>query len=185
MKASPFLLLFVGISAYGSIDFTPATSERFLSGLKFQQLIFHQDGRPITYEQPRGWKFSGDASRITFTPTDIAQAQAEIEQSPLKAPQNFDEPTMKLLQEQVMGALPAANHAVTVVSAEKNPVMINRQETIEVTVSYQIAGVEFQRSVLFLNLADTQVRFRVTSRKQDFEKVHKAFLGSIYSWQWQ
>jgi len=183
--ASPLLLMLGAISLHAAIDFTPGTGERVLAGIKFQQLIFQQDGRKISYEQPRGWKYTGDSLRIAFTPPNVPQAQAEIDQSPLPAPQNFDEATMKKLQENVLAAVPPDSQNVTLVSVEKNPLMINQRETFEVIITYQTSGTEFERSVLFLNLPDTQLRFRVTARKQDFEKVHKAFRGSIYSWQWQ
>lgn len=171
-------------SAGAAIDLTPVPAERVLDGIKFQQLIFQDNGRKIAYEQPRGWKFTASKGSIAFTPPDVTQAEAAIEQSVLEKPQNFDEPTMKLLQEQVLASLPASSEQPAVVGTEKNPVMINRHETFEVTVAYKIGGVDFERSVLFLNLPDAQVRFRVSARKQDFEKIHKAFRGSVYSWQW-
>jgi hypothetical protein len=182
---SPLLLSLVAVSANASIDFTPTLGKRVLDGITFQQLIFHQDGHKITYEQPSGWKFAADSQRILFTPANTTQAQAEIEQSPLEAPQKFDEATVKRIQEEVLVAIPSNCLNVALVSAEKNPLMVNRLETFEIVVSYQISGVEFERSILFLNLPDTQLRFRVTARKLDFEKIHKAFRGSIYSWQWQ
>jgi hypothetical protein len=186
MKASPLFLVLLtcAASAPGSIDFSPVTGERVLDGIKFQQLIFRENGNRITYEQPRGWSYSGNGASIVFTPPGATQAQATIEQSPLRQTQNFDEATMKSLQEQVLTLVSANNQNAELVSAEKNPIMVNRNETFEVTVSYQSAGTEYQRSVLFLNLPDTQLRFRVTARKQDFEKLHKAFRGSICSWQW-
>jgi hypothetical protein len=118
-----------------------------------------------------------------FTPPNITQAEGVIDQSRLEKPENFDEATMKSLQDQVLASVANAQ-SVTLVSAEKNPLLINRHETFEVTIAYQIGGVEFERSVLFLNLPDTQLRFRVTANKRDFEKVHQAFRGSIFSWQW-
>ena len=50
--------------------------------------------------------YSGSANRIKFTPPEISQAQAEIEQSPLPEPQNFDEPHMKALKEQFLATVP-------------------------------------------------------------------------------
>lgn len=184
--ASPLLagLTVLCGSALGSIDFAATTSERVLAGIKFPQLVFQENGRKITYEQPRGWSYSGTSASITFIPSEIPQAQATIEQSPLREPQAFNEPMMKALQEQVLTSLPPNSQNATLVSVEKNPLMVNRHETFEVIVTYQNSGSEFERSVLFLNLPDTQLRFRVTTRKQDFEKIHKAFRGSICSWQW-
>ncbi|MEY2539077.1 MAG: hypothetical protein QOG67_2817 [Verrucomicrobiota bacterium] len=177
------LLAAVTATCYGSIDFTPTTAERVLDGIKFQQLIFHENGRKISYEQPRAWRYAASASQIVFTPPNITQAEGVIDQSRLEKPENFDEATMKSLQDQVLASVANAQ-SVTLVSAEKNPLLINRHETFEVTIAYQIGGVEFERSVLFLNLPDTQLRFRVTANKRDFEKVHQAFRGSIFSWQW-
>jgi hypothetical protein len=183
--ASPLLLIAVlANSCFGAIDFNPASGERVLDGVKFQQLIFQQGGRKITYEQPRGWKYIGDSSRIAFTPPQVSQAEACIEQSLLSTPANFDEPTIKALQEKVLVSVPAGSQKIELVSAEKNPLIVNQHETFEVIVSYENAGLAFSRSVLFLNLPDTQLRFCVTARKADFEKIHKAFRGSIFSWQW-
>jgi hypothetical protein len=178
------LLALLATNARASIDFTPTTGERILDGIKFKQLIFHDNGRKITYEQPRNWKYSGGASQIVLTPSDVSQAEAVIEQSRLEKPQNFDNASLQSLQEQVLSSVPASAQNVTLISSEKNPLVINRHETLEITIAYQISGLEFQRSVLFLNLPDTQLRFRVSARTQDFEKIHNAFRGSIFSWQW-
>jgi hypothetical protein len=117
----PLLFVAVAFTAKASIDFTPATGERTLEGIKFPELYFHEKGRKISYEQPRGWTYSGDSSRIRFTPPNMPQAFGEIAQAPLTAPQNFDEPTVKLLQDQVLHSLPGDSHEAVVVRAEKNP----------------------------------------------------------------
>jgi hypothetical protein len=186
MKIAPLLLILALTgSARAAVDFTPVTGERVLDGIKFKQLVFQQGARKITYEQPQGWSYSGSSSRITFTPPQISQAEACIEQSPLPAPANFDEPTIKLLQERVLALVPPNSVNVNIVSTEKNPLLVNQHETLEITVSYENAGLAYTRSVLFLNLPDTQLRFCVSARKTDFDKVHKAFRGSIFSWQWK
>lgn len=188
MKASPILLLAVALfsaSVRGSIDFNAGTGERVLDGVKFPQLIFKEGDKKITYEQPRGWSYSGNGASITFTPQDAIQAQATIEQSPLRQAQPLDEATVKSLQEQVLTEAGVSGQNPTLIEAEKNPVMVNRNETFEVIVSYQSAGTDYQRAVLFLNLPDTQLRFRITARKQDFEKLHRQFRASICSWQWE
>lgn len=171
-------------SAHAGIDFRISFGETKLDGLIFKHLIFHENGKKIIYEQPAGWNYTGDASRIRLTPPNLSQAQADIEQSPLRAPQNFDEATIKSLQEKTLASVPAGSQKPKLLSEEKNPVLVNGHETYEITVGYQFSGQEFQRSILYLNLPDTQLRFRVTARKDDFEKVHKTFRGSIFSWQW-
>ena len=62
--------------------------------------------------------------------------------------------------------------------------VLNQNHTYEVIVSYQAFGQEFMMAVIYMNLPDTQVRFRSVARKDDFEKVHTAFRRSLFSWQW-
>jgi hypothetical protein len=174
----------IALSARGAIDFTPTVGERILEGIRFPELYFHEDGRKISYEQPRGWSYTGDATYIKFVPPDVRQAFAEISQTPLSKPQNFDEDTMKLLQTKALTLLSRDAGDVVVMSAEKNPLMINAHETFEVIVAFQLYGEQYRQSVLFMNLPDTQLAFRVLSPKADFEKLHRDFRGSLCSLQW-
>ncbi|PYJ87615.1 MAG: hypothetical protein DME70_06215 [Verrucomicrobia bacterium] len=56
--------------------------------------------------------------------------------------------------------------------------------TYEVTASYQIYGEAYVRSVLFANLAETQLRFKLSALKKDFDVLHRQFRASLISWQW-
>jgi hypothetical protein len=179
----PVVLCLLAPAGQGSIDFTPHVAEQTLAGIVFKQLIFHEKDKKIAYEQPRGWSYSADGARLRMTPPDVGQAQGEIDQSSLPKPQNFDEETVKALQQRVVGSVANAQK-MRVTGEQRNPVIINGHETYEVTVEYELYGQQFTSSVIFMNLPDTQIRFRVSARKQDFEKVHKAFRGSLYSWQW-
>lgn len=170
--------------AGGTIDFTPTRGERVLEGLIFPQILFHQDGRIISYEQPRGWTYTGDASQLKLTPPKISQAQASIEQGALPAPQSFDEAMTKQLQQIVLASLPSGAQNMQIVAEERNPVRISQQETYEVTASYNYFGQDYQVSVLFANLDTTQLRFRLVARKVDFDTLHRAFRGSLFSLHW-
>jgi hypothetical protein len=180
------LVLITGpaLRAGAAIDFTPITGERVLEGVVFKQLIFHENGRAITYEQPRGWTYSGDTNHIRFTLPDIGQAQAEMAQSPLLEPQTLTGAAVKLLQSQVLASVPPGSQGATVISEEQNPITINRQQTYAVIVGYTLSGQEYRLSVIFLNLPSTRVQFRVIARKQDFEKVDRLFRASLFSLQW-
>lgn len=187
MKAKLLLLFLLGPPlwcAFAEIDFTPTAGERTFAGIKFPELYFHEKDRRISYEQPRGWKYSGDSSRIRFTPPDVPQAFGEISQTPLPALQNFDELTMKRLQDQLLASLPPDSRNVAILSTEKNPLVIDARETFEVTVSYELYSERYHQSVLFMNLPDTQLSFRFLARKPDFEKLHRAFRESLGSLQW-
>ena len=167
-----------------TIDFTPTTGERVLEGIVFPQLIFHEDGRAITYEQPRGWKYSGEAARVRFTPPDFGQARAEIGQVALPQPQSFDDAVKKNLQAQVLASVPSGSQNAVLIAQELNPLTIHGQPTYGVTVGYTLAGEEYRLSVIFLNLEKTQLRFRLTARKKDLDQVNRLFRGSLFSLQW-
>jgi hypothetical protein len=185
MKLLALLLSFVLTSVLsGAVDLTPTETSREQDGIVFSGLVFHQDGRKITYEPPTGWQYAGAGNQIKFTPPNLAQAQATIEFSPLPAPQNFDDATVKTLQDQAVRSVPNGSLNVAIAAEEKNGWAPNDHQSYEVTVSYEAYGHAFVASTLFLNLPDTQLRFRVVANKADFEKVHKLFRGSLYSWQW-
>ena len=180
-------LLLFGINTCrvcAAIDFTPTTGERVLEGVVFKQLIFHEDGRRISYEQPHGWIYSGDASRIRFTAPGFPQAQAEIQQGPTPKDPNFDEVAIKALQQEVLASVPKGAQSVVTLGDERSPITINGRPTYGVTVAYNLFGQDFGLSVLFVNLPNAQLRFRVIARKEDFPKVHTLFRGSLVSLQW-
>lgn len=172
-------------SALGGIDFTPTPGERSQEGIVFKQLIFHQDGHAITYEQPRGWTVTGDTSGMRLTPPNVSQAQVTVQQSPLSVPQVFDEPTTTQLKQSVLTSAPNGSINVALVAEEQSPVKIHQQPTYAVTISYGYFGQDYESCVLFANLGDTQVRFRTVARKADFEQVHRQFRGSLFSLSWQ
>lgn len=186
MRFYPAIIFLALLStARAGFDFTPISSERTLEGMVFNQLLFHQDGRTISYEQPRGWTVTGDSGSLKLTPPNVSQAQATMEQTPLPAPQLLDDATSAKLAAQVLASVPAESKNVTLVAEEKNPLRINQQETYAVSVSYNFYGQDYGLSVLFANLSDTQLRFRVVARKADFEAVNRAFRASLFTLAWQ
>jgi len=183
--AALFLATGLVAVARAGIDFTPTGSERVLEGIVFKQVLFHQGGHEIAYEPPRGWTYTGGAAQLKLTPPNVSQAQATMEQSPLAAPQILDEPTAKQLQQAGLASVPSGAQNVALVSEEKNPLRINRQETYEVVIGYNFFGQDYQLSVLYANLPDTQIRFRTVARKADFEKVHREFRASLFTLSWR
>ena len=182
------LALFCAVAslAHAGIQFNPRVIETTTPmGFKAQYLTFSENGRSITYEPPTGWTPGGGGAAIKFTPPNLTQAVAEIDQAPLAAPQNFDEETKKALRDKTLAAVPRDSQNLAVVSEELNPVVLNHNHSYEVIISYQAFGQDFMMAVIYMNMPDTQVRFRSVARKDDFETVHTAFRRSLFSWQWQ
>ena len=170
--------------AASPIDFTPTEGQRQLEGMIFPLVMFHQDNHLITYEPPRGWTYTGDPAHVVLTPPKVSQARASMEQVSLPSPQTFDEATVEQLRQVVLGSLPPDAQNVQFVAAENNPVRIDQQDSYEITASYSYFGQPYQVSVIFANLGELQVRFRIVARKEDFEDLHRAFRGSLFSLHW-
>ena len=169
--------------AKAELQLTPRISEYELDGVKFKQLSFsNETGKEITYAPPGGWDYSGSATKLTLRP---GKPQAEATISKISVPQEavFDEPGMKKLADEVVLSVPRGSTNVTIVSQEKNPLLINRRETFLVTISYSFFGANYKRSVLFLNREKEQLRFDIVSLEKDFADLQKDFLGSQYTWQ--
>ena len=171
--------------ATAAIVFSTQEQEQLLEGVKLKQLLFKDGKKTICYQPPRGWTVFGGSAGIRLVPRDLAQAHAQIDQSPLSEPQNFDPEVISALQRTTLASVPPESQKVALVSEEINPLLVNGHQTYAATVSYEAYGQEFITSVLYLNLPDSQVRFRTTACKRDFAKVHGAFRSSIFSWQWK
>jgi len=171
--------------AAGPIDFTPTSGQRVLENVVFPQLIFHQDGHAITYEQPHNWTVTGSAAQLKLTPPNISQAQATIEQVALATAQAFDEVTAAALRQVVLGSIPGDAQNAKIVLEEQNPVAVNQQPSYAVTANYSYFGQDYAVSVLFANLGQVQIRAKLVARKADFDALHRAFRGSLYSLHWE
>ncbi len=85
----------------------------------------------------------------------------------------------------MLASVPNEAQNAVLVGEENNSLRINQKETYAVTVSYSFYGQDYVLSVLFANLADTQLRFRTVARKGDFEQVQRTFRAGLFTLHWQ
>src|SRR4051812_7316547 len=168
------------------LDLTPTPTEYVAEGIIFQRLTFKQaNNTSLSYQPPRGWTCRGGADRLQLTPAQVTRAEALIQALPLASAQSLDEKSEAFLREQFLNTLPPGSQLVKLLNEEQNPVVLDNKLSYAVTASYQVIGETFVRSTLFINLADTQLRFTLNARQSDFEKLNRAFRQSLYSWQWR
>jgi hypothetical protein len=177
-------LMSAGATAHAIVDLTPTPEEYKAQGLTYQQLIFKDDQQKVSYDLPHGWSYRFDSGRILLIPTDTAFAEASVEAAPLPKPQPFDRATMERLSQQVLTTLPPSSDAITIIKSEQNPVLLNSNPSYEIVVSYKTMGSVFQRSVLFINVPGTQLIFKLSARKSDFDRLYSLFRASVLTWQW-
>lgn len=170
-------------SARAELLLSPRISEYVLDGVKLSQLAFSDGDITVTYQAPRGWEYSGNATQLTLRPPNKAQAEATITKIPLPKPGTFDEVSLKQLVSEATASVPKGSENISVVAEERNPLMIQRKETFLITLSYTLYGQKYSRSILFLNRGKEQIRSQLTCRETDFKELHRAFLASQYTWQ--
>src|ERR1700694_5356370 len=185
----PFLtLILIGAlfvaSARADLQLTPKASESWVDGAKIKFLAFSDgSGKEVTYGPPAGWEYSGSTAKLTLHPPGKPQAEGTIARIDLSRPAIFDQETMKKLTAEALASVPGGSTNVTLVSQEKNPFLIARKETFLVIVSYTFYGEDYQRSMMFLNRGNEQMRFQFVSRTIDFKNLQAAFQGSQCTWQ--
>jgi hypothetical protein len=170
-------------SARADLQLTPKISETWADGAKIKFLAFSDgSGKDVTYGPPTAWEYSGSSTRFTLRPPNKPQAEGTIARINLSQPAVFDDETMKKLTAEVLASVPGGSTNVTLVSQQKNPLLIARKETFLVIISYTFYGENYQRSMMFLNRGNEQVRFQFVSRAADFKPLQAAFQRSHFTW---
>jgi hypothetical protein len=177
-----FVVMMVG-SARADLQLTPIVVEYNLDGVKLKELAFYDGEAKILYQPPRGWEYFGAANQLTLRPPKKSQAEATITKIALPESGGLDDENLKKLVSEALALLPKDSVNATVVSQEKNHLLINRKETFLLNLSYTLSGQPFYRSILFVNRGREQLRCQLTCREADFKELNKAFLSSQYSWQ--
>lgn len=177
-----FFLVVHSLNAGNTIGFSADVTEFTSEGIVYRRLTFKDDQRTVSYHPPSGWAASLNGNTLRLEPAGKNFAEAQIESVALDQPQSFDEATVSSLSDNVLAALPPGSQQVTVIKEEQNPAF-NNNPAFEFIVSYKVLGETFQRSVLFVNTPATQLVFKFTARKSDFEPLYRAFRSSVFTWE--
>lgn len=172
---------FVAIT-HAELQLTPKVSEYKGDGATFKHFEFSDNGKTVTYQSPHGWEYSGSPAQLTLRPPGKSLAEATITRIPLSQPGSFDEESLKKLVSDAVAQIPKGSENVSVVSQEKNRLMIQGKETFLITLNYTFYGQKYGRSILLLNRGNERIRSQLTCREGDFKELHRAFLASQYTW---
>ena len=182
VRISAVLLCTAGL-AYADLDLTPRLQTYELEGVQMRQLVFNDGEQQVTYSPPRNWEYSGGGNRFVLRPKTETAAEAEITTTKTQSPASFNQASVKRLTDEVLSSVPENATNVELVSQQVNPLLIDRKETLLVIIRYNYYSQSYQRSVMFLNRKNEQIRFQLTSYRDSFEKLQKSFESSHYSWQ--
>ena len=167
-----------------ALDLTPTPVEYTNEGITFRQLVFQDGDRRISYEPPQNWSHRGSAESLHLSPPNNSRGQAVIETSSLPGPAGpFDAAAVALLKQEFLNSIPATAQSVEVTSETPDALPITGARTYEFTASYQALGETYLRSTIFVNLPNVRLICRFSAPKAEFEKLYRAFRGSLLSWQ--
>jgi hypothetical protein len=177
------LLTAVLTTARAAIELPPTPHESTCEGFTHKELHFKDGKRQAVYQLPGGWTFRPREGGVKLVPPDPF-ADAIILAGSQPGSQPLDEKAIEEAKQEFLRTIPPGSQLVTIVSEQRNPVLLDNKPSYEVVASYQLLGEHFVRSALFTKSLDTHVTFRLTARKSDFEKLHQTFRSSILSWHW-
>lgn len=178
------LLLSGSIAAHAALDLAAAVSEYEAGGFQHRQLTFRDGETRVEYELPDGWEFRSESQKVNLTPPNKKFAEGVIEARPLDKPQPLDEAAAKTREEAFLAAVPPASQFVKIEEEGAGAFILRDSPSVQITASYQLMGEKFQRVAVFVNLPDTQLVFRLTARKDDFDELWQQFRRSVNSWHW-
>ena len=184
MKRGLFALgLLLPIARITAMDFTPHYAETVQDGFSVKRLYFLDQARRVYLSVPNGWQVAGDPQRGTLTPKDLGQAAVILENSPLNPKTPFTGEGLEVYRKTAYGLVPPGATDVHTDIERQGEVVINGWASFEMAFTYNFYGQTFSSSVLFINLdKEKQIRFRVSARKENFEKLYPQARSTLASW---
>ncbi len=167
----------------GAMDLTPTLQEYTNEGISFRQLILRDGDRRISYEPPQKWSCQLLDDCLKFLPPVTDRAEGEIRSLSYPIGSFVDENGTAVLKQHFLERLPPDAQFVAIRKELPNALAVRDAQTYEINASYQTLGETFVAGAVFVKTGDTELVFRLTARKAEFDKLYAAFRGSITSWQ--
>ena len=178
-------LLLTAIEACpAGISLTPVANEYVSEGIKYTKLTFKDGDRRIEYDPPALWSYRMSGDRLLLLPKNSVRAEAAIQAAPLSRPPAFDKPMIEAAKAQFMSSIPPGAQSLVIVSETENAIPMRGLPNYEFTATYKDLGMEFMRRTLFVNAGDTQLTFKFSAPRGEFETLYPPFRVSILSWEW-
>lgn len=177
------ILLLAPVAGASAIDFTPRYAESVQDGFPVKRLYFSDEAQRIYLSIPNSWRVTGDGQHGTFTPASLPNASIVLENSPINATVAFDEKGLVAYRKAASDLLPPGATDVQIEFERANEIQLNGWTSFEMAFSYKYYGQPFSKSVLFVNInPETQIRFRVDARTENFEKLYPQARAALGSW---
>ena len=178
MKKLIILALCFSLRAMAGTNFQLHSSEIGSDGPTAAYVTFKNGDHEARYVPPLKWNVSGDIIR----PDGKDMAEARIEMIPIPLALPWDKDHVKHVQEWILASfVPKGSINVSVVSAAACSMKICGLEPYEFVVSYACYGLSYQSSVTIVERDKTRFCFIIVAKQKDFQNLHGAFFGSLFS----
>jgi hypothetical protein len=176
------ILLLAGSAARADLDLTPTTTVQMMEQVPMLRVVFHDGGKEIVYQPPKGWTVSGSHTSAALSIPQHPQARALIQVAPRLRIPAFDDKAEKLFQTNPgLLQLPKGALNVKLVEVDLNPLVIDSHKTLEVQLTYSFFGQSCAKSILLVDRNGSEVSFTLDTMASDFKMLHQMFRGSLFS----
>jgi len=176
------ILLFGACTARADLDLTPSEATGTLEKVKYRSIVFHDDGKVITYTAPRGWTCTGSHNSAAFSIPDHPQARAYIQSAPRLRVPPFDDKTAKLIQDNpALLQLPKGAKQIKINSVDINPFIIDSHPIVEIQATYAFFGQQCARSIIIADRKGAEVSFVLDCLGPDFKVLYPKFRASLFT----
>lgn len=167
-----------------AIDFTPLYADTIEDGVPFHRMYFSEPEMRIYFRPPANWRIAGAPAAITFSPPELNASFIRLEAAPAKdAAIPLDEKGVESLRAIAQSLIPAQFAKPVEQWETVNPMTLQGWTSFEVGYSGQAKGLEFYRSVLFINLSpERQIRVIVEGPTAEFKNLYETAYRSLSSW---
>jgi hypothetical protein len=182
--AALFLVLAGPLGRAAGFDFTPLESFYEVEGVRMPRWQFHNDGKPLAYTPPAGWKPSGRGKKLTLIPPQTIQAGATFEAVPVgKETLAATAENVRAFRARALALLPQEATKVEVTGAEVSSFKISGRPAVEIYLDYTLSAQNYKMWVLFLPHTEEVLQISVGSHAKDFASLEKTFRRSLFSLQ--
>lgn len=165
------------------VDFTPQPFSFVRDGVPFREFKFYQGSQQIEYRPPQDWDCTGTPEAATVRPDKDSSVRAEIrhQEIPNFTPA-FDQESLEALRALATALVPPLSQ-LKLEAEHRAPLLINRHETVDYTFSGVMFAQKYKFYVLLLPMENEEFSFVLYANEKEFDAASKAFLSSIFTFQ--
>lgn len=182
------LLIVVLLGFSGSalaFDFTPHYAEVNEDGITTTKLYFEDGGRKIFLTVPPDWIVEGNEQQATMNAAG-QNAGTVIFRLTEGKPLPLDEKGLEACRALALGLAPKDAAGAAITTETPSPLPINGWTSHQIQIGYEMGGVPYVASILFVKIkAEEQLQIVTAARAGDYPAVARGVTQAMHSWRYR